>query len=159
MRKLIGGIVGLALLASAPSVAQAQCLLCGIVGFAIGASVSSSDPANAANPDVSGNGGAILYIAPRISERINEPLAVHIASSLSSGFSDGKERNWYRKWQGSTIQEIFDRTVDHSDRYVILEVMRVIQPSEVEAAVFWFAYLEKNKVVPLEKLSPPSQNK
>ncbi|MDP3958247.1 MAG: hypothetical protein Q8Q36_02155 [bacterium] len=153
MRKFFAtSLVGLALLAGIPSVAQAQCLLCGIIGFAIGSSTSG---VNAHPQDVSGGGGAVLYIAPRISERITEPLAVRIASTPVAGFSSGTE--WKYKWKGTTIQQIFEKTVEKPEQFVVLEVMRVVSPSDINAATFWFAYLEKDKVVPLERLTPREQ--
>ncbi|MBI2054781.1 MAG: hypothetical protein HYT39_01635 [Candidatus Sungbacteria bacterium] len=153
MRKFFAtGLVGLALLAGPTSVAQAQCLLCGVIGFAIGSSTSG---VNATPQDVSGGGGAVLYIAPRISERITEPLAVRIASTPVAGFSS--DTGWNYKWKGMTIQQIFEKTVKNPEQFVVLEVMRVVNPSNTNAATFWFAYLEKHKVVPLERLTPREQ--
>jgi hypothetical protein len=150
---LVSGLVGLAMFAGIPSIANAQCLLCGIIGFAIGSSTSG---AKATPQDVSG-GGAVLYIAPRIAERITEPLSVRIASTPVAGFSSSTD--WTYKWKGMTIQQIFEKTVDKPEQYVVLEVMRVVNPSNPNAANFWFAYLENEKVTPLDKLSSLAEKK
>jgi hypothetical protein len=149
MRKFfVSGLVSLALFASVSSTAQAQCLLCGTVGFALGSSTS----AHASLQDVSaGSGGAVLYVAPRISERINDPLGVHIAVSDTRRFSMNRGDS-SGPGKGMTIQQIFNITVKEADRYIVLEVMRVINPNYTNVAVFWFAYLEKEKVTPLDKL-------
>lgn len=145
MRKIFVNVLASFVLLTGASVAQAQCLLCGIVGFALGSSASSA----AGN---AGGGGAVLYIAPRIPERITDPLGVRLVASRQMGFSD---QYWKNPMGGATIQNIFDKTVAGSNQYVVLEVVRVIAPEQNEVAVFWFAYIEKGKVLPLEKLPSP----
>ena len=149
MRKLIGiSALAVALFVGAP-VAQAQCLLCGVIGYAIG-SAGSSDSSNVGVP----KDGMVLYVAPRISERVSNPLDVRIAASQRAGFSNYKY--WKLSMWGSSIQQIFNASVENPQDYSILEVMRVLIPDQNDAAIFWFAYIERDKLLPLEKLSTPS---
>ena len=125
--------------------AEAQCLLCGAVGYAIGTAM------NYERTGVS-SGGNIIYVAPYISERIADPLAVRIAVTPEMGFSDV---NWNRdvtRAQSMTLQEMFEMTVPNHENFTILEIARVFTPDSNRLAVFWFAYIENEKMRPLSQL-------
>jgi hypothetical protein len=130
-----------------PGIAQA-CLLCGAVGYALGSNSSQGG----------GSAGAVLYIAPRIAERIVDPLAVHIVSSATRNYSNiGRHVAGTDRWEGLTIQQIFERTVQRHEQYVVLEVVRIVHPEENASATFWFTYIEKEKLLPLS-LPPQTEN-
>ena len=128
------------------SKAEAQCPLCGVVGFALG-SASNDDQAGASS------GSNIIYVTPHIGERIADPLAVRIAVSPKMGFSTEEWRSYITRAQSMTLQEIFEATVPDYENFTILEIARVIQPDENRIAVFWFAYIENEKMRPLSALS------
>lgn len=143
-------VVTVAMFVSIPA-AQAQCLLCGVIGFALGSSSGDN-----ASPMRAGGGGSVLYVAPRIAERISNPLEVHIASTNYLRFYKISDRV-PEYTMGHTVQQVFDKTVPNSGKYVILEVMRVISPENASVAVFWFAYIEKEKMHSLESLVQPKR--
>ncbi len=124
--------------------ANAQCLLCGVIGFALGSADSDQ---------YGGGSGNVIYVAPRISERLlADPLEVKITTSGRLYMVRGSFKNF----AGSSIQEIFDMTVLDSQKYTVLEVMRMVGPSSLDTTYFWFAYIENEKMRPLSDLPPPS---
>ena len=125
--------------------AEAQCLLCGVIGFAIGSS-SNDEQAGASS------GGNVIYVAPHIDERIADPLAVRIAVSPRMGFSNGGWNRHIMAAQSMTLHEMFEATIPNHEDFTILEIARVIKPDEFRLAVFWFAYIEKEKMRPLSDL-------
>lgn len=136
--------LALTLLLPAP-VASAQCLLCGVIGFALG---------SAGGDQYGAGGGNIIYIAPRISERLRvDPLQVRIVASDLLLMQSSQIRRGYQG--GGTIQDIFAASVPESEKYTVLEVVRVIDPGSNWRANFWFAYIEKEHLRPLSELPLP----
>lgn len=129
----------------APTKAEAQCLLCGVIGFAIG-SASGDEQIG------SSIGGNVIYVAPYINKRISDPLEVRIAVSNKMGFSNPEWIRSITKAQSMTLSEIFELTISDSADFTILEIMRVIEPGGSRIAVFWFAYIENAKMRPLSEL-------
>lgn len=128
--------------------AEAQCLLCGVVGFALG-SASNDEQAGASS------GSNVIYVAPHIGERIADPLEVRIETSerLAMGDSDTWNPRRVTPMAGKTLKEIFEASVTDSENFTILEIMRVHDSSEdARVAVFWFAYIENEKMRPLSEL-------
>lgn len=127
--------------------AEAQCLLCGAVGFALG-SASNDEQAGASV------GSNVIYVAPYIGNRIDDPLDVRIVASSNLIFTEG---GWNTRtitpMAGSTLHEIFKKSVTNPEKYTIIEIMRVITPDEVRGAIFWFAYIENEKIRPLSEFS------
>ncbi len=142
-------LASLALIASllAPFGAQAQCLLCGIAGFALG----SSSGGTSAGP----SGGAVIYVAPRLAERLAEPLAVRFTSTPPIRFSTSAG-NWEPGKTTITLQEMFARTLLNAEKFDILEVLRIVDGAHGNVATFWFVYIEKEKLKPLDQLPPPA---
>lgn len=121
---------------------KAQCLLCGVAGYMIGSS--------GAGQSTGAGGGNTLYVAPRISERLGDPLAVHIAASDMWTFSS---KLWGNEGaHGATLRDLFANSVEEYEKFTILEVKRVISPGNIKKAVFWFAYIEKDQLKPLSEL-------
>ncbi len=118
---------------------EAQCLLCGAVGFAIGSIPNEQTPVDDGN---------VIYVAPRISERIANPLAVRFASSAMMNFSN--EQGDRGGMKNSSLEEIFAATVADYQKYTLLEVKRIINPQNYGKAQFLFVYIEKDKISPLK---------
>ena len=124
--------------------AEAQCLLCGVVGFALG-SASNDEQAGASS------GSKVIYVAPHIGERIGDPLEVRI---VAKRFSFGDSR--YRSSTGAqfaSLRALFQNAVPEHENFTLLEIMRVVDHQAHGAAVFWFAYIENEKMKPLSELS------
>jgi len=140
------------LLVNIPSVSHADFTTGMIVGGIFGAAISGGSESSGINENM-------LYVAPRIGERIADPLSIRLICTNSSLFDAGWKRGgstWNNRGDqaGKTIQQLFDSTVDNPNQYVILQVVRVINQGNNTSAVFWFAYIEKEKVIPLDKLPP-----
>jgi hypothetical protein len=123
--------------------AEAQCLLCGVIGFAIG---SASNDKNTG----AGAGGSVIYIAPYIGERIADPLDVRIVAKQFS-FSE-KLKHWDQYAGKYSLRQLFENAVEEHEKYTLLEIMRVVDYEYPGVAVFWFAYIENEKMKPLSKL-------
>lgn len=99
-----------------------------------------------------GGTGSVVYTLPRASERVKDPLGVR-TSSTSASFSGNYNEN-----NGVTWRELFNKSiVNEKKKYSpndleILQIVRVINPGNLEYATFWFSYIEKEKVVPLDQL-------
>ncbi len=117
--------------------ANAQCLLCMAGGFMLGSAGSSDQYSNA--------GGNVLYQAPGIAERLDNPLEVRIAASETLYMLRG-DRPAHKG--GKSIQEIFEMTIPGAHQYTLLQVERVIDPDDNMSATFWFAYIETQKIKP-----------
>lgn len=123
--------------------AEAQCLLCGIVGFAIG-SASNDEQAGAST------GSNVIYVAPHIAERIADPLDVRIIAERFN-FSNTRH-NPSISAQFASLRALFQHAVPEHENYTLLEIMRVVDHQAHGAAVFWFAYIENEKMRPLSEL-------
>lgn len=104
--------------------------------------------------DAQGGGSAnVLYVLPRASERVRDPLAVRLVSSYEDNFYKGALAK-------KSLFEIFAFSLNSWDsskmasKYEILQIVRAIDGSNTERASIWFAYIEKEKVIPLNQLSP-----
>lgn len=147
-RFLIGIIFGLALGVS--SQANAQCLLCGVIGFALGS--ASQSGAEAKEESATKN---ILYIMPHANERVQEPAALHLAHDHCYYTVEGK--HWYsdstsESTNGWTIQKRFERMFGpeaQPSRYEIVQVIQMPQRGDPTCMILWFAYIEKDKLKPL----------
>ncbi len=104
-------------------------------GYLIGSSGQSSKGASSAD---------VIYMAPAATmEQVSDPLAVRqdVSENLSS-----------RIVEGMTLQEVFNRMIGNdAGKYVILQAVRVIDPSYVGRAYMWFTFIEKSKLVSTEK--------
>ncbi len=120
--------------------AEAQCLLCGVVGFALG-SASNDEQAGTSS------GSNVIYVAPHIGERIADPLAVRIVAKRFS-FGDGQYRGMTGA-QFASLRALFQNAVPEHENFTLLEIMRVVDHRYHEAAVIWFAYIENEKMRPL----------
>jgi hypothetical protein len=124
--------------------AQANCLLCGIVGYAIGSSGNDEKAGGSA-------GGSVIYVAPHIDERIADPLAVRVASERFD-FSDAGYKSSVRA-SGATLAQLFAYTVEESEKYTVLEITRVVDPEVSRVAVIYFAYIESEMMKPLSAIT------
>lgn len=125
----------LALIGVSAPVANAQISF--LFGVAVGASLSGGD--KVVNGGISGN---TIYILPRVSERVKNPLSIQFAQ-----FDFWQDAN-----NGMSLYTMFKRVEPAAERYEVLEVLRMIKPANQAQAVFWFAYTEKGNVLPLEVL-------
>lgn len=122
--------------------AEAECLLCGVSGFAQ-SSASNNEQAGTTS------GSNVIYVAPHISKRIADPLAVRIAVSAKMGFlHTPRPRRNITEAQGMTLQEMFESTVPNHENFTILKITQVILPGKDRIAVFWFSYIENEKMRP-----------
>jgi len=121
--------------------AEAQCLLCGVVGFALG-SASNDEQAGALS------GSNVIYVAPHIGERIADPLDVKVIASEDYHFKGGNDEDDY---QGASLRTIFANTVYEHEKYTILEIVRLVNPKLRSKATFWFAFIENEKMRPLSE--------
>lgn len=108
-----------------------------LFGVAVGASLSGGD--QVVNGGISGN---TIYILPRVSERVKNPLSIQFAQ-----FDFWQDAN-----NGMSLYTMFKRVEPVAERYEVLEVVRMIKPANQAQAVFWFAYTEKSNVLSLEAL-------
>ncbi len=145
------GVISFALFVAIPLVAQADFLL----GMAVGSAMSSGD-----DDQATGNGGGdVLYTAPRIAERISNPLEIRIIASKSQCFSSKGDFSYGGNCGGMAIQEIFNHVIEGKEsQYIILQVKRVVGTNN-QWCVLWFTYIEKDKIIPLEKLSSIERKK
>ena len=99
----------------------------------------------------------VVYTLPRASERVTDPLGIKFASTpklsfrVPSSYNGRPSYNVDETALGSTIYSLF-RSVESRGNYEILQVIRVIDSQSPATAVFWFAYIEKEKVLSLEAL-------
>ncbi len=137
MRKLVQMVALAAVLAvGVPAAASAQgCAGCFLLGLAVGSSGNTQD----------GGVGMVMFRESRLAERIAKPLEIRVAATPT-------ERYISKGIAGRTFQEIFNKNVENPSDYAILEVIRVFYGSSPDIAVFWFAYIEKNKLAPLSSL-------
>jgi hypothetical protein len=84
----------------------------------------------------------IVYIMPKLDQRVKNPMGVRC-----------KSVRYYASY-GDSLWSIFSSTVSDASKYVILKVVRVPFESNPDTAAFWFDYIEKEYVVPLD--GPPA---
>ena len=94
----------------------------------------------------------VLYVMPRVCERVKEPLEMKMTATYSMYFGP------HSSDAGKSLKELFKETVTGSDKYEILQVTRVLDSKDLAKAVVWFVYIEKELVVPLEKLPKEDKN-
>ncbi len=125
------------------TIANAQSIFYSAFGYALGS--TSTDGYRG------GGGGNIIYMAPRVAERLKvDPLEVRLMSTVSLDVYTP------RKTGGKSIQEIFSSVVRESEKFTLLEVILIIDQSDPSGANFWFAYIEKEKLRSLSDLASPS---
>jgi hypothetical protein len=97
--------------------------------------------------DVSRGGSEanVLYVMPRVSERIKEPLQMRTVVSADTCV----------RTDGNTLSEDFVNSIDNSGKYEVLQVLRVQNVDTTRCFRYWFTYIEKNYVIPVEQLSQP----
>ncbi len=153
MRKVINHFVLIVtiVLTSVPQTAQAQlgCLFCGAVGFALGSALASDQAQQNASV-----GGEVLYRAPMLVDRLQDPLEIRFASVYAE-YSMDVSRNSISRTKGESLKEVFSQLVPNSDRYTVVEILRYIHPQATTAATLWFGYIETEKLKPL----PQTQSK
>ncbi len=144
-RYLLGGLAAATLMMVGVVSAQAQCALCGIGGFFLGSALSGDG--------IYESNGTIIYTAPRIAERLTDPLEVKFGSTYKDfryqpdQSDDGAE--------GMTIRQLFVKAIERDEsKFEILEVMRVVDAGDVANGAIWFAYIERSKIKPLQALPP-----
>lgn len=125
----------LALIGASASVANAQISF--LFGVAVGASLSGGD--QVVNGGISGN---TIYILPRVSERVKNPLSIQFAQFDF----------WQNANNSMSLYSMFKIVEPGAEGYEVLEVVRVIKPANQTQAVFWFAYTVKSNVLSLEVL-------
>ncbi len=79
----------------------------------------------------------ILYTAPRVSERVTDPLGMRTA---------------YVRAGTDTLREQFSKIRGDAIKFEILQVMRVMDQGNADRVYLWFVYIEKEKVIPLDQL-------
>ncbi|MES2203550.1 MAG: hypothetical protein V4474_04485 [Patescibacteria group bacterium] len=141
MRKLIvAGLVGLSLLA-APS-AKAGGFILGMVVASMMSSGSHTLQADMPN---------VLYVMDRVAERVTDPLGMRTGTMS------------IRDMNGITIRGAFKKMFEAAGRpqadenHEILQVLRVSHEGTGGIIYLWFTYIEKDKLVPIEKLPKLAQ--
>lgn len=96
--------------------------------------------------DRAGTAASIIYILPEASKRVKNPLEIRMASVYGSFMTN------YNKYIGQlTLRELFEKAVQDPKKYEILQVVRVFDGSSPHAAAIWFAYIEKESLLPLKQ--------
>lgn len=114
-------------------------------GIIVGMVLSSSN-------NVVGSGDSnVLYVLPQVNERVKDPLKMKIAATYLKSFAPGSSDT------NKSLEDLFRETISGADRYAILQVIRVLKPQNLQEAVIWFVYIEKELVALLEK--PPQAKK
>jgi hypothetical protein len=121
------------LLAAVPAAANAQGFLLGVI---VGNTLSGGE-------QYSVSGGSVLYTASQEVLKKVDPMKVRIATS---GPDNYQLSVWGTSRMGSsTLGDVFKNTVrEDADRYVVLQIVRVIGPSNGYTASLWFLYIEKD---------------
>ena len=134
MRKLFQiCLLGVAMIVGVPAIVQAQGFIVGIVvGMAL-----SSDGKSPGGGDMSN----VLYLMPRATERIRDPLELHTVASHCDSY--GKQ----------SLRQVFKGTVhrEHADKE-ILQVVRVPCNGNTSALVLWFVFTDKSNLRALAEL-------
>jgi hypothetical protein len=102
----------------------------------------------AGNNDSVGNSGGmnLLYVMPRATERISDPLGMRQTSTECLYYNGSNN--------GRTIREAFAATIQDSEQYEMLQVVRTSAADSTGCLRYWITFIEKDKVIPLELLPP-----
>lgn len=147
MRKLfVGGLLALAMLVGSVTTAQAQCAGCFIFGYILGSSTGGSTDVQ----ERAATNGEVIYVLPRLAERINDPLDIRVATTGQQSFEAGSKGGW-------SFQDLFNELLgDKSDKYTVLRVKEVLDPQNPTwRSAYWFYFIENEKLKPLDLLPPP----
>lgn len=99
----------------------------------------------------------ILYTLPNLAERVKNPLEIHLSATHKMFFANEKFLSESENAFNKTIYQLFLQTVPSADKNELLQVIKVIDEKDQNAATIWFAYIEKDKVLPLA--AKPEQSK
>ena|SRR3989344_2701773 len=141
MKKVLATLlVAIVLVGVNTSIVHAQASF--LFGVAVGAMATSGDTITAPSSAM------IIYTMLYASERVKEPLSIQFASTNLMRFSrSGDGTGAYM--MGSSIHALFRRVEPQSERFEVLQVVRVFDPADPSRAAFWFAYIPKQLVLPL----------
>lgn len=149
MRTFVRILVTALSIICAPMAAQAQGFLFGVIA---GSSLSSG------GTTVHGGDGSanVLYLMPRVAERISDPLAMRVMATAGGG-DDCAGVIARRNFGNMTLRQHFAATVSQPERYEVLQVVRTMRPDG--ANCLWFTFIERDKIRPLASLpaQTPSQ--
>ena len=108
---------------------------------------------------VAAAGATVIYGTPRVSERVKDPLGIKFASISVRPVSEDLGNGSFRlsKDVGITLFAMFARVEKNPERYEVLQVVRIFDGQYPYIAAFWFSYVPKESVIPLEQL--PSMKK
>jgi hypothetical protein len=140
------------LLGSARLQAQNE-LLWGIGGFFLGSAVSG----DGVQPGLAGMNGGIIYIMPGLAKRLNPDDWLQIKQlCVVKGFNVG---NWKagKKVKIPDQEKLIDlfregmkeETDSPPEKFVILQITKVLNPKDLTTAYFWFYYIERAKLKPM----------
>jgi len=148
MRKLLGTLIVIVALTTAPLAAHAQASF--IFGMVVGSALSSSGDTTVANQGAMN----IMYVMPRVAERVTDPLGVRSAASPCYLYSEEKPDGWgwTRVYHPYSLREFFAKTVENPDKYTILQAVRTTAATETGCVRMIFAFIENDKIRPLESL-------
>lgn len=119
-----------------------------VLGMLLGASMSSGDSISG------GSNPSVIYEAPLVSLRLKDPLEVKMESSRGIYFlkSVGVDRE--HVGAGKTLKQLISSVNGEllSGGIEILQVSKVVSPSNPSAAYIWITYTEKSNMLTLEEL-------
>ncbi|MBI4050112.1 MAG: hypothetical protein HY398_01540 [Candidatus Doudnabacteria bacterium] len=102
---------------------------------------------------LAGDGVTILYTLPGIAARVKNPLMVKQASiwvSFDTAPFEGKYQcKFSSRGKSVALYEIFKCAEGESEKFELLQVLRVNHPQNSNSATIWFVYLEKKAVAPM----------
>ncbi len=120
-----------------------------ITGLAVGSVLFGDEK------QFSGSGVIVLYTAPRVAERIKDPLNVRMGNV---GYRFGGEG------AHKSVSELFGDVLSNKNQdrnhvkkldpthYEVLQVLLMPDIQNKNYGTVWFFYIEKNQVIPLEQL-------
>lgn len=123
--------------------------------FALGllaAAAAGSDSVEEENVGVN-----VLYTLPRVRERLVNPLGVRLVSTPALRLDCQPDDGVCRK--GMTLVELFQEEVKEADKFVLLQVLRVMHRSDSYKAYFWFVFTEPENLRPISELEPVEEKK
>lgn len=115
-----------------------------IWGVVAGAMLFGGDDGAAA-----GSGINVVYTMPRASERVQNPMGIRFVTYRDCGASVAI---WEMFRYALKVNHLYEGTPNPETMQEVLQVVRVFLPSNAGCANFWFAYVDKQSVIPLEKL-------
>jgi len=96
--------------------------------------------------DHTGTAATVIYTLPKASERVKNPLEIRMASI------QGSFAHRYSNYFGQrTLRELFGESVKNPEKYEIIQVVRVFTGESPQGAAIWFAYIEKESLLPLKQ--------